>query len=88
MTFFLTWGFFAYVLSLTLFKLKSVNLGILPGICVFLKNKYLFITYLAAMTLSCGKWDLVSRPGMEPWPTALEAWSLSYWATREVLKYL
>ena len=40
------------------------------------------------MTLSCGKWDLVSRPGMEPWPTALEAWSLSYWATREVLKYL
>ena len=54
----------------------------------FFKNKYLFIMYLAAMTLSCGKWDLVSRPGMEPGPTVLEAWSLSYWTTREVLKYL
>ena len=40
------------------------------------------------MTLSCGKWDLVSHPGMEPGPTVLEAWSLSYWTTREVLKYL
>ena len=40
------------------------------------------------MTLSCGKWDLVSHPGMEPGPTVLEAWSLSYWTTRDVLKYL
>ena len=88
MTFFLLWGLFSYVLSLTLLKLKSVNLGILPVIYVFLKNKYLFIIYFAAMTLSYGKWDLVSRPGMEPGPTALEAWSLSYWTTREVLKYL
>ena len=40
------------------------------------------------MTLSCGKWDLVSHAGMEPGPTALEVWSLSYWTTREVLRYL
>ena len=86
---FLIWGFFSYVLSLTLVKLKSINLGYSTCyLCIFFKNKCLFFIYLAAMTLSGGKWDLVSHPGMEPGPTALEVWSLSYWTTREVLKYL
>ena len=35
-------------------------------------------------TLSCGMWDLVSWPGIEPGPHALATWSLSHWTTREV----
>ena len=35
-------------------------------------------------TLSCGMWDLVPWPGIEPGPPALEVQSLSHWATREV----
>ena len=35
-------------------------------------------------TLSCGLWDLVSWPGIELRPSALGAWSLSHWTTREV----
>ena len=34
--------------------------------------------------LSCGVWNLVPRPGIEPWPTALGMQSLSHWTTREV----
>ena len=45
--------------------------------------KHLFI-YLDAPGLSCSAWDLVSWPGMEPGPPALEVWSLSHWTTREV----
>ena len=35
-------------------------------------------------TLSCSMWDIVPRPGIEPWPSSLEAWTLSYWTIREV----
>ena len=35
-------------------------------------------------TLSCGMWALVPWPGIEPWPPALGAWSLSHWTTKEV----
>ena len=31
-----------------------------------------------------GMWDLVPRPGIEPTPRAVEAWSLNHWTTREV----
>ena len=34
--------------------------------------------------LSCSKWDVIVRPGTEHLPTALGAWSLSPWTTREV----
>ena len=34
--------------------------------------------------LSCGMWDLVPRPGIEPGPPALGAQSLSHWTAREV----
>ena len=33
---------------------------------------------------SCGMWDLVLGPGVEPRPLALGAWSLSRWTAREV----
>ena len=55
----------------------------------FKKKKKTFI-YLAALGLSCGMWELVPRPGMVHGPSALGAWSLSHWTTREVpihLKY-
>ena len=45
--------------------------------------KYLFI-YLAGLSLSCGIWDLVSWPGMEPRPPTFRAWSLSLKTAREV----
>ena len=35
---------------------------------------------------SCGIWDIVPWPGIKPRPPTLEAWSLSHWTTREVLR--
>ena len=49
----------------------------------FLIFIYLFI-HLTASSLSCGMWDLLPCPGIEPWPPALGAWNLSHWTTREV----
>ena len=43
------------------------------------------IFVVACRVFSCGMWDLVPRPGMEPKPPALGAWCLSHWITREVL---
>ena len=42
----------------------------------------------ACRIFSCGMWDLVSRPGIEPRHPALGAQSLSHWTTREVLRPL
>ena len=55
------------------------------GILFFSPNIYLFV-YLDALGLSCGMWDLVPWPGIEPSPAALGAYSLNHWTTREVLK--
>ena len=44
---------------------------------------YLFI-YLAALGLSCGMWDQVPWPRIEPGPPTLVAQSLSPWSPREV----
>ena len=38
-------------------------------------------------TLSCGTWDLVPWPGIEPMCAALRAWSLSHWTIREVPRH-
>ena len=35
-------------------------------------------------TSSCGMWDLVPPPGMEPGPHALGVQNLYHWTTREV----
>ena len=48
-----------------------------------LLHPYLFI-YLAALSLTCGMWDLVTRPGIRPRPPALGVQSPSPWTTREV----
>ena len=37
-----------------------------------------------ARHFSCSMWDLVLLSGIEPWPPALGAQSLSHWGTREV----
>ena len=39
---------------------------------------------MAGLSLSCGIWDLVPWPGMEPGPPTLGAWSLSLKTAREV----
>ena len=52
--------------------------------------EYFFI-YLAMPGLSCGMWELVAWPGIEPEPSAFRAQNLSRWSTREVpglLQYL
>lgn len=36
-------------------------------------------------TLSCGMWNLVPRPWIEPQPPVLGAWRLCHWSSREVL---
>ena len=36
------------------------------------------------LAMSCGTWDLVPRPGIEPASPALEMWTLNYWTDREV----
>ena len=46
---------------------------------------FYFKIYLAVPGLSCGMQDLIPRPGIEPGPPALGAWSLGHWSSREVL---
>ena len=58
----------------------------------FLCFKFIFIYFIwlchvsatASGTFSCGMWDLVSWPRMEPGASALGAQSLSHWTIREV----
>ena len=42
---------------------------------------------MACKLFSCGMWDLVPWPGIDPRPPALGARSLSHWITREVPAY-
>ena len=42
------------------------------------------LPFPAPETLSCGMWDLVPLPGMEPRLPALGVWSLSHQTTGEV----
>ena len=46
-----------------------------------IKKKFI---YLAVLCLSCGTWDLVPWPGIEPGPPAIGPGSLSHWTSREV----
>ena len=57
---------------------------------VFLIFIYLAVPVLSygIQTLSCGMWDLLSRPGIKPGPLAMGAPSLSHWTTREVLIFI
>ena len=43
-----------------------------------------WVLVVTCRIFSCGMWDLVPWPGIEPCPLALRVWSLSHWATREV----
>ena len=38
-------------------------------------------------TLSCGMWDLVPWPKMEPWPSASGVQGLSHWTQMSPLKH-
>ena len=57
-----------------------------------LEGLFSYCVYLAAPDLSCStqdifscsRWDLVSRPGIEPRPPAWGVWGLSHWTTGEV----
>ena len=54
------------------------------GVLRFLNLIFFFNIYLAVSGLSCGMWDVVPWPGIEPGLPALGAWSFSHWTTREV----
>ena len=43
---------------------------------------------MAALGLSCGMWDLVPWPGIEPGPPASVVWCLSHWTTKEIPELL
>ena len=47
-------------------------------------HNFIFILLNLFFWPACG--ILVPRPGIEPTPTSLEAWSLNHWTTREVPK--
>ena len=80
--------------SMELWRVRYA-LGTEHAHCLFLFFKYLFIwlcwvlnvalriSHSSLWTLSCGMWDLVPWPGIEPGLPALGVWSLSLWATRE-----
>ena len=54
--------------------------------CLLKKKKKNWLHWVLAMgcrIISCGVWDLVPRPGIEPWAPALGARSHSHWITRE-----
>ena len=58
--------------------------------CLFISLRQVFIAGRGIFsynmqTLSCGLWHLVPRPGIEPRPPALGAWSLTHWTPRETL---
>ena len=48
---------------------------------------YLITTFLRTpwivLVMTCGLWDLVSKPGIEPRPLAVEVESPNHWTTRE-----
>ena len=63
--------------------------SIAGGFFFFFLIFYLFISphqlfVVAHKIFSCGMWDLVPWPGIEPQSRALGAGSLSHWATKQV----
>ena len=60
-------------------------------IIIIILNIYLFgcagSCLWHAGSFSCGMWDLVPWPGIDPGPPALGARSLNHWTTREVPNY-
>ena len=48
--------------------------------------RFIFIYLFGCVSLGYSMWDLVPWPGIKPGPPALEAWTLSFWTTREVPK--
>ena len=53
----------------------------------FLIKLFIYFIFFAVQSLSCSMWDLVPWPGIEPWPPALGAWSLSHWSIGKSLSY-
>jgi len=59
------------------------------SIIIFLNLYFIYLfgcteSWLQYTGFSCGMWDLVLWPGIEPAPPTLGAWNLSHWTTREV----
>ena len=63
----------------------SVHRVLVAACGIFVAACGIFLV-MAWEIFSCGMQDLVPRPGIEPGPPALGAWSLNHWITREVPK--
>ena len=71
--------------SLSLLQQIFLDPGIEPGFPALQVNSLpAELLEKPRQTLICSMWDLVPWPGIEPRPSALRAWSLSPWTTREV----
>ena len=57
------------------------------NIYFYLYTRMCQVLVVACRLFSCGMWDLVPQPRIEPRPTALGAQSLSHWTTRKVPLY-
>ena len=53
---------------------------------LFFFNIYFYLFILLHQVFSCGTWELVPWPGIEPGPPALGAWSQGHWTTGKFWK--
>ena len=72
------------ILFIYLFIYLSTYLYLSIWLCWVLVAAARGVFVAAGGIFSCGMWDLVPSPGIEPGPPALGAGSLSHWTTREV----
>ena len=54
-----------------------------PSLSCGTQDLFLFFNAVCGI-FSCGMWDLVPQPRIEPRPPALGLWRLSHWTTRKI----
>ena len=61
-----------------------------PGKSSVFFSIFIYMAVLVAVhrSFSCGMWDSVPGPGVEPGSLALGVWSRSPWTSKEVPKYI
>ena len=79
------WSGCSYIFIFIFIYLAVLGLSLVAAWRTFVVASGIFFVFTCGKrTLSCGMWDLVPWPGIEPRPPALGARSLSHWTTREV----
>ena len=73
------------LLYLCLLHWQAGSLPLAPSRKLIACRIFFFFFFSSVGTVSCGMWDLVPWLDFKRGPPALGEWSLSHWATREVL---